>query len=322
MKALYLDGRRETSVRFDGPALRVQTAGRADGRYPLGRISRIVTIGRVTWHPQALLACFQFGVPLAELDSRGRFVRLRFALAEDASGLARHLGELIATGRYRGRFERWWRAADRQARAPVLQQYGIRDRGDDGERAWQAAVQAQARMMCCRPGRYHAFLSALAMAHLVSIFARLGLPADPGLWTRPEYRLLQTFLRLERWYQVEAVSRLLGSGNSFDRRALIEMFEREAGAREERITRWRQQLLLALLGIDHRETDMTGVRDREENHSAERMPPWLQHACNIARCTIGGNASWLPHPTRDSLRSGAKLLRTWLQYDRGCHEPF
>lgn len=322
MKALYLDGRRETSVRLDGPALRVQTAGRADGRYPLGRISRIVTIGEVAWSPQALLACLHFGVPIAVLDARGRFVRLRFALREDANGLARHLGELIATGRYRWRFERWYRAAEQRARAPVLEEFGIREHTGSSESLWQAVMRAQARDIRGRPGRCHALLGGLTMAHLVASFARLGCPADPLLWARSEYWLLHAFLAIERWYQVGMVRRAFERGNGPDRRALIEAFEQEAVAREERIRRWRQGLLLALLGIDLREAVAAEVHDQEEGSATDRMPPWLRHACDTAGRILAGNAGWLPHPPRGFLCSGAKLLRAWLQYDHRCHEQF
>lgn len=57
MRPLYLDGREPLSVSLDGPAICVRGLKRADGRYPLGRISRVMVSGVVQWQTEALVAC-------------------------------------------------------------------------------------------------------------------------------------------------------------------------------------------------------------------------------------------------------------------------
>jgi hypothetical protein len=321
VKTLYLDGRRGMRVALDGPALRVVTTGRADGRYPLGRVTRVVTIGNIAWQPRALLACFHFGVSVAMLDRRGRFVRLCFAAENEANGLARHLGELLEVERYRRRFERWRHAAQHRARGEVLAAFGISKRCDAGA-AWQAVLHAQARIAHRRVGRYYALLKGLTQAQLASSFARLGLPADPLLWRRSEYRLLETFAALESWQHVRVVDRLLGNDEDDDRRQLIVAFEHEAAMREERFARWRQELLLALLGIALPHWPDVVDHDDRSDSAARRVPAWLQGACEFAGRSLSGNAGWLPNAPRDSLRSAAKILRVWLQYDRPHYEFF
>jgi len=113
VKALYLDGRCRLDVRLDGPALRVRRPGRADGRYPLQRVGRVIAIGAVHWHPDALAACLREHKPIAVLDHQGRFVRLLFQPPTSAYGLARHLGELLEVARFRVRYERWYAETER-----------------------------------------------------------------------------------------------------------------------------------------------------------------------------------------------------------------
>ena len=76
---LYVDGRRGVDIRLDGPALRVLRPARADGQFPLQRISRIVVLGCVRWQPEAVNACLREHKPVVELDAYGRFVRILFS---------------------------------------------------------------------------------------------------------------------------------------------------------------------------------------------------------------------------------------------------
>ncbi|TSE31878.1 CRISPR-associated endonuclease Cas1 [Tepidimonas charontis] len=69
---LYLPGRVATRVGLDGPALLVQRAHQADNRYPLGRLSRIVSGLNVTWQAQALRACIDERIPILFLAADGQ----------------------------------------------------------------------------------------------------------------------------------------------------------------------------------------------------------------------------------------------------------
>lgn len=248
MKTLYLDGRQHLEVLLDGPALRVRSAGRADGRYPLARVSRVVTLGAVRWQPQALLACFHFQVPIAVLEPSGRFVRIRFPVAAEP-GLGRHLGEVLEIARYRRRYDGWLREAERRERADVALHHDVTSRQFRSENVWQAILTRQAGGPCGRVGRHYAYLRGLTMAHAASLLSRIGLPNDAQMWTRQEFRFLNDIVRLEQWRHVDIVSQLIADESGCNRRALTEAFESQAEARERRITSWRQGLLLALLGV-------------------------------------------------------------------------
>jgi hypothetical protein len=70
MKALYLEGSSGLEVGLDGPALRARRPRRADAHYPLARVARVISVGAVQWHPDALLACLREHKPVAMLDRR------------------------------------------------------------------------------------------------------------------------------------------------------------------------------------------------------------------------------------------------------------
>lgn len=78
MKPLYLAGAETLHVALDGPALRVSKSNASDRRFPLGRVSRIVVSGRVSWSTDALLACADEGIVVCFLKAdgspRGRWI--------------------------------------------------------------------------------------------------------------------------------------------------------------------------------------------------------------------------------------------------------
>lgn len=73
IKPLYLTGSEGLGLRvlLDGPALRVAQKGRADGRYPLVRLSRVVVSGPVEWRTDALLVAIERGITVTFLDENG-----------------------------------------------------------------------------------------------------------------------------------------------------------------------------------------------------------------------------------------------------------
>ena len=64
-KPLYLDVAQANEVELEAVALRVKAHERADSFYPLRRISRVVVTGKVEWQTAALLACLEYGIPVA-----------------------------------------------------------------------------------------------------------------------------------------------------------------------------------------------------------------------------------------------------------------
>lgn len=76
-KPLYLDTTAANEVALDsGIALRIRAYEKADSFYPLRRLSRVIVTGKVEWTTEALLACLEYGVPVARIftDPRPRMV--------------------------------------------------------------------------------------------------------------------------------------------------------------------------------------------------------------------------------------------------------
>ena len=71
MKPLYLRGTEPLTVSLDGPALRVAQPCKADRRYPLRRVSRVVVSNHVSWSTDALLACADEGITVCFLSGDG-----------------------------------------------------------------------------------------------------------------------------------------------------------------------------------------------------------------------------------------------------------
>ena len=73
-QALYLDSLQADHVSLDTVALRVQTHAQVTLFYPLRRIARVVVTGKVEWQTAALLACLDYGIPLAFRERDGRLI--------------------------------------------------------------------------------------------------------------------------------------------------------------------------------------------------------------------------------------------------------
>ncbi len=71
---LYLDIAQADRVGVDGSALRVVTHAQAEVFFPLRRVSRVVVTGKVEWETAALLACLEYGVPVAFRGRDGRLL--------------------------------------------------------------------------------------------------------------------------------------------------------------------------------------------------------------------------------------------------------
>lgn len=99
-KPLYLDVAQANEVVLEAVALRVKAFDQADSFYPLRRISRVVVTGKVEWQTAALLACLEYGIPVAfrgrdgvlvghclsDRSSQTSLETLLHACADDAAG--------------------------------------------------------------------------------------------------------------------------------------------------------------------------------------------------------------------------------------------
>lgn len=109
-KPLHLDGRiRAIEVRPAGPALAIERGGRRV-TLPLGRIARIVAVGRVQWDSVAIAQCLAAGVPIVFVDLRGQASGAALPLVAHPGSLDEILERFVDSPRWRSRYENWLRA--------------------------------------------------------------------------------------------------------------------------------------------------------------------------------------------------------------------
>lgn len=126
MKTLYLDGARQTEVMLDGPALRVRTLGRADGLYPLARVSRVVVFGYAEWRTNALLACADRGIPVTFVGSGGQPRAWLVPVSPRPMPLGDRLRELLDRSDWQSLYQDWRRHTERKVILRVLGALRIR----------------------------------------------------------------------------------------------------------------------------------------------------------------------------------------------------
>lgn len=126
MKTLYLDGARQTEVMLDGPALRVRTLGRADGLYPLGRVSRVVVFGYAEWRTNALLACADRGIPVTFVGPGGQPRAWLVPVLPRPMPLAQRIQELLNRPDWTSLYQDWRRHTERKVILRLLGELRIR----------------------------------------------------------------------------------------------------------------------------------------------------------------------------------------------------
>ena len=110
-RPLYLCARHKARVDADGPALRVRSSGRAEARYPLYRVSRVIASNRVDWSAAALEACLEAGIPIVIVASSGAPLGSVQPARVSDSPLASAIDELLDRPDWREIYDNWLRAA-------------------------------------------------------------------------------------------------------------------------------------------------------------------------------------------------------------------
>jgi hypothetical protein len=215
-RPLFLGPALRGRVDIDGPALRVRAEGRAEVRFPLERVSRVVASVRLSWSADALRACLESLIPIVMVGADGaplgsfQPARLRPSRFEAA------LAELLDRPDWRDLYGCWLRSA----RMRVLDDWR-RARREEGGAPDEGAYRALVRRYVYRhgaapaaPSAAHettAFWRAALYALATATTARWGLP--PLLWghggeaidlRRDLADLLELRLRLEVREEAEA----------------------------------------------------------------------------------------------------------------------
>jgi CRISPR associated protein Cas1 len=205
LRPVYID-RGAAAVRLDGPALVVDEPGRAEGRFPLRLLSRIVVRGAVPWSMEALFACLGAGIPVTFLSLDGDVVGLCLGRDRPEESLAMLLDRLTGEPGWAEIYGRWRRAAERQAIVEVARRFGLLP-ADRGEGADLRADCVRARLFTKLPGgdtpgarSTLKRLDGCLAAHLSELFARAGVPLAYRGGRGSPLDLRPAFRAALRWY--------------------------------------------------------------------------------------------------------------------------
>jgi hypothetical protein len=110
-RPLFLRPAGGARVDTDGPALRVRTERRAEARFPLDRVSRIVAGTRVNFSAEALRACLERAIPIVIVKADGTPLGSIAPAHVAPLPLARALEELLDWPDWRDIYGCWLRAA-------------------------------------------------------------------------------------------------------------------------------------------------------------------------------------------------------------------
>jgi hypothetical protein len=208
LRPVYID-RSAAAVRLDGPALIVDQPERAEGRFPLRLVSRVVVRGPVPWSMEALFACLAAGVPVTFLSLEGKVLGLCLGPDQPEESLAALLDRLTGEPAWRDIYARWRKAAERRAIVEAADRFGLPRDGDLRPAAVRTAIAAQLPGGDT-PGSRSALqrLDGFLAAHLQELMGRAGIPLcyrggrGSALDLRPAFRAAlrwQLWLPLRRW---------------------------------------------------------------------------------------------------------------------------
>ena len=234
LRPLYVD-HGAAAVRLEGPALIVEQPDCADERFPLRLLSRVVVRGLVPWSMDALFACLACGVPITFLSLDGAVIGLCLGRDRPEESLAMLLDRLLAEPGWAEIYERWRRAAERQAIVEVVRRLVLPVGTDLRPEAVRALAAAQ-MPGGDTPGARSAMqrLDGYLQAHLSELFARAGVPLayrggrGSPLDLRPAFRTTlrwYLWLALRRWLELRHRHPALRGGVSATRRRAAAQYE-------------------------------------------------------------------------------------------------
>jgi hypothetical protein len=114
-RPLFLGAALRGRVDADGPGLRVRAEGRAETRFPLDRLSRVVAGARLNWSAEALRACFERAIPVVIVREDGSPLGSIQPARVHRARLAEALDELLDRPDWLDVYRCWLRSARMRA---------------------------------------------------------------------------------------------------------------------------------------------------------------------------------------------------------------
>jgi CRISPR associated protein Cas1 len=109
-RPLFFNPALRGKIDTDGPALRLRAERRAEARFPLDRVSRIVAGAHVDWSAGALRTCLERAIPIVIASTDGTPLGSMLPARMPAPPLASALEELLCCPDWRDIYRRWQRA--------------------------------------------------------------------------------------------------------------------------------------------------------------------------------------------------------------------
>lgn len=199
---LYLDGSAGLRVRRDGPSLMVVQCARAPGRYPLQRLSRVVTDTRVEWTSEALIGCMQYGVPVFFNNAAGQTIGACYgARRREAT-----LGNLLKLSKMQIEWnldlQVWFDGIEQReaiACAKRLALHGIESSSVD--QIYSKTVNHIYLKWKCAPSKYlAAYTTVLRPWVEQQLLDSIGGDISSIVWPAAGWHLGEKFLYLSRWH--------------------------------------------------------------------------------------------------------------------------
>lgn len=207
MRPLYLDGREPLSVSLDGPALCVRGLKRADGRYPLGRVSRVLVSGIVNWQTEALVACMKAGIMVCFADADGVIVGHCVGANHRPTSLSRRLDEFLDRPDWETLYQNWRESAERDAILTLQRRLKIRFPSLRARDARKALFQHATSLMPSGLPDHHIVIRLQGHLHalVLDLLRRSGLGAELEVFRNVGLDLHRDFCQL-LWWDLQAIT--------------------------------------------------------------------------------------------------------------------
>jgi|SRR5579871_102226 hypothetical protein len=178
-RPLFLNPALRGQIDLDGPALRLRAERRAETRFPLDRVSRIVAGAQVNWSAGALRACLEHAIPIVIASADGAPLGSMLPARVPALPLAPALEELLCSPDWRDIYRRWQRA-ERMRMLGAWRRTRQREGAAQEPEAYQELVRRYVYRAATASHETSGFWRSALYAIAVETLRRWGVP--PVMW--------------------------------------------------------------------------------------------------------------------------------------------